>query len=210
MVDGVPVRGNPQDLNPDIIESVEVLKGPNAAALYGSSAQNGAIVITTMKGTKDAIQLSLNQTFMVEEPVITTQYQNEYGQGNSGVYTRGSEFNWGPRMGGQMVDFWSPDPEMAGTQVPYSPQPDNVRDVFRTGYNSATNLTASMGSERTQSLFSYTFTNAQGMVPNNDLERHNISGRVNSQLTENLSLDSKLSYMRQVMAGIKIRGQQTE
>lgn len=199
VVDGVPIRGNPQDLSPDEIESMDVLKGPNAAALYGSAAQNGAIVITTRRGTSGATQISFSQTLTAETPILATPYQNEFGQGNGGVYDPNTEFNWGPRMDGSQVDYWSPDPAREGESYSFAPQPDNVRDIFRTGYNSATNLNASIGSENIQTLFSYTYTQAEGMVPNNDLNRHNISLRVNAQLSERLALDSRLSYMRQVV-----------
>ncbi|MCW9707923.1 SusC/RagA family TonB-linked outer membrane protein [Fodinibius salsisoli] len=199
VVDGVPIRGEVSDLNPDNIQSMNVLKGPNAAALYGSAAQNGAIVITTKKGQQGEVDFSLSSNFMFRDPILLTDYQNQYGQGNGGVYSASSEFNYGPEMNGQMVEHWSPNPENDSQEYEFLPQPNNVSDAFQTGYNSSTNLSASMGSENVQALFSYTFTDAEGVVPNNALERHNISARVNSQLTDKLSLDSKLSYMRQVI-----------
>lgn len=197
VVDGVPVRGDISNMNPDNIESINVLKGPNAAALYGSEAQNGAIVVTTKRGQAGEVEISYSSNFMFRDPLLLTEYQNQYGQGTSGEYAPSSESSFGPRMDGRMVDHWSPDPEMAGEQYAFNPQPDNVRDAFQTGYNSSNNLTASMGSENIQALFSYTFTNSEGVVPGNELDRHNISARVNSQLSDKLSLDSKLSYMRQ-------------
>ncbi|WP_221930028.1 SusC/RagA family TonB-linked outer membrane protein [Fodinibius sediminis] len=197
VVDGVPIRGDISDMNPDNIESINVLKGPNAAALYGSEAQNGAIVVTTRKGREGEIDFSFSSNFMLRDPILLTKYQNVYGQGTSGVYSPSSESSWGPQMDGQMVDHWSPAPDMQGEQYAFNPQPNNVEEAFQTGYNSSNNLTASMGSENVQALFSYTFTNAEGVVPKNELDRHNISARVTSQLSDNLSLDSKLSYMRQ-------------
>ncbi|MEX1212456.1 MAG: SusC/RagA family TonB-linked outer membrane protein [Balneolaceae bacterium] len=197
VVDGVPINGNPQDINPDDIASINVLKGPNAAALYGSAAQNGVIVISTNQAQPGVVNVSLNNTFMVDTPIITTKYQNEYGQGAGGVYNPGSEFSWGPRMDGQMVQHWSPDPNLSGTQYAMSPQPNNVRNVFRRGYNLANNLTASIGGESTQTVFSYTHTDAQGILPGNDLNRHNVTVRVTSQLRSDLTLDSRVTYMRQ-------------
>lgn len=197
VVDGVPIRDEISDLNPDDIESINVLKGPNAAALYGAEAQNGAIVITTKKGERGAINVSMSSNFMFRDPMVQYDYQNQYGQGSGGVYDPRSEFNWGPPLDGRMVNFWSPDPEMSGEQYAFLPQEGNVDDVFRRGYNSSSNISASVGGESTQTVFSYTYTNAAGIVPNNDLERHNVSVRVTSQLTDNLDLDAKLSYMRQ-------------
>jgi TonB-linked SusC/RagA family outer membrane protein len=199
VVDGVPLRGNPQDLSPDDIASIDVLKGPNAAALYGSAAQNGAIVIETHRGQAGVVNVSFSNNFTVSQANILTDYQNEYGQGTAGVYSASSEFSWGPRMEGQQVAFWTPNPDhpMAGQTYSMTPQPNNVSDVFRTGYNNASNLTAQIGGERTQTVFSYTYTSAQGIMPGNDLQRNNISLRVSSDLHNRLRLDSRVSYMRQ-------------
>ena len=199
VVDGVPIRGDISTMNADDIAEISVLKGPNAAALYGSAAQNGAIVITTKRGRAGQVTASFSQNFMVREPILLTQYQNEYGQGSAGEYSPGSESSWGPRISGQMVDFWSPNPEMAGGQYELRAQPDNVADVFQTGYNSTTNVSTSVGAEKVQGFFSYSFTNAQGVVPNNGLERHNVQVRATSQPTTRLSLDGKLSYARQTI-----------
>lgn len=197
VVDGVPVRGNPQDLNPDNIASMNILKGPNAAALYGSAAQNGAIVIETKKGQAGQTTVSLNNTFMMLNPDIPVKFQNEYAQGLGGNYDKNSESSWGPRMEGQMVDHWSRNPGISSTQYALTPQPDNKRDVFRNGHNLATNVLVNTGGENVQTAFSYTFTHAQGVLPGNDLRKHNISGRINSQFTDKLRLDSKIEYIRQ-------------
>ncbi|MEX1062505.1 MAG: SusC/RagA family TonB-linked outer membrane protein, partial [Balneolaceae bacterium] len=197
VVDGVPIRGNPSDISPDDVASINVLKGPNAAALYGSAAQNGAIVIDTRRAEAGVVNLSLSNTFTVLDPVHTVQYQDEFGQGAAGQYDRTSESSWGPRMDGQTVRHWSPDPTRTNETYSMTPQPSNNRDIFQRGYNNATNLSASIGGDRTQTLFSYTFTDAQGILETNTLERHNVSVRVSSDLTERLTLDSRLAYMRQ-------------
>ncbi len=202
VLDGVPIRGNPQHLSPDEIESINVLKGGNAAALYGSAAQNGVIVITTNRAQRGQVDVSFSSNFTLNEPNILFDFQNEYGQGTGGIYERGSEFSFGPRMEGQQVPFWTPDPnhELAGTTVPLTPQPNNVRDVFQTGYNLANNITANLGGERAQVAFSYTYTDSEGIVPGNTMQRNNGSIRVNSELASGLNLDARLSYMRSVRA----------
>ena len=195
IVDGVPANGI-ENLNPDDIESINVLKGPNAAALYGSRANNGAIVVNTKKG-KQGFSVSLNTSYMFDQPLLLTDYQNVYGQGSGGVYTPSSEFSWGPRMEGQQVDQWSMVDGKAGTAYPLSPQPDNVRDFFQTGHNMATTLAVSGGTEKSQTYFSYTYSDAAGVVPGNDLKRHSINLRLTNKLAENLTLDSKINYIRQ-------------
>ncbi|MEX1063164.1 MAG: carboxypeptidase-like regulatory domain-containing protein, partial [Balneolaceae bacterium] len=147
VIDGVPVRGNPGDLNPDNIASIDVLKGPNAAALYGSAAQNGAIVIETHRGEAGVVNVRLNNTFMVQEPVHNIQFQNEYAQGLGGNYISSSEESWGPRMEGQMVNHWSILPGDAGRQYALNPQPDNVSDGFQRGFNLANNIHVGMGAD---------------------------------------------------------------
>ena len=196
VVDGVPIQGDISNLNPSDVEGISVLKGPNAAAIYGSAAQNGAIVITTKRGQPGRVSARFSTNFMMQQPLLLTKYQNEYGQGSGGVYQPGSEFSWGPKMTGQMVDHWSPDREQAA-QYALQAQPNNVADVFRSGYQSSTNLTASVGSQRVQGFFSYSHTQAGGTVPGNELTRHNMQVRATSQPSDRLSLDGKLHYIRQ-------------
>jgi len=198
VVDGVPIMGGPTDLSLDNIASINVLKGPNAAALYGSAAQNGVIIITTKKGSS-GVHVSFNNSFIAQQPVILTKFQNVYGQGQAGTYDKGSEFSWGPKMTGQMVNNWSLDPAMANTQYALTPQPDNIIDAFQKGYNLASNLTMSIGNEKTQALFSYTLTKAEGTMPGNDLDRHNVSLRITTQLSKKFSFDTKIDYMQQVI-----------
>lgn len=195
IVDGVPANGI-ENLNPDDIESINVLKGPNAAALYGSRANNGAIVVNTKRGTAGGFKVNINTSFMVDDPILMTNFQNIYGQGSGGVYSPASEFSWGPEMNGSSVPFWSPDPNSMDSYA-FEAQPDNVRDFYQTGHNLATTLTVSGGNDRNQTYFSYTFNDAAGVVPNNNLERHSINLRLTNKITDRLTLDSKINYIRQ-------------
>ncbi|HLR32879.1 MAG TPA: SusC/RagA family TonB-linked outer membrane protein, partial [Fodinibius sp.] len=197
VIDGVPIRGSFNEISPDNIASMNVMKGPNAAALYGSDAQDGAIIIETNRGQRNEIQISLDNTVQVGRPIHSISVQNQYGQGVSGQYDASSEESWGPPLDGRMVDHWSPDPELAGEQYAFEPQPDNIKDFFDTSVNVSTSINASIGSENTTTTFSYTRTDASGMVPNNSLARNNAALRVNSDLTGWLSLDAKIDYMNQ-------------
>lgn len=197
VVDGVPILGDITDVNPDDIASVTVLKGPNAAALYGNRANNGAIIITTKSGAAGGFKVSLSTTYMANQPLILTDYQNEYAQGNSGTYISASEQAWGPKITGQTEDHWSPDPSWPASTYQIQGQPNNVSDFYQTGYNWATNLAISGGNEKSQTYFSYTFTDAAGVVPNNELSRHNMHLRITNKIADKLTLDSKLNYIRE-------------
>lgn len=205
IVDGVPAGGI-TNLNPDDIESINVLKGPNAAALYGNRANNGAIIVTTKRGTQ-GLNVSINTSVMFDQPLMLTKYQNEYGQGLAGAYLPASEYSWGPRMDGTERAFWSPDPAHAGETRPFSPQPDNVKDFFQTGHNLATTLSVSGGNDKNQTYFSYTFTDAAGVVPNNELTRHSLNLRLTNKLSERLTLDSKINYIRQEIGNLLPQGE---
>ncbi|WP_154856194.1 SusC/RagA family TonB-linked outer membrane protein [Cyclobacterium xiamenense] len=196
IVDGVPAAGI-ENLNPDDIESINVLKGPNAAALYGSRANNGAIVVNTKRGREGGFQVNVNTSYMFDTPILLTNFQNEFGQGSGGVYSPASEFSWGPRMDGSSVPFWSPDPNSGIDNYPFSPQPNNVSDFYQTGHNFATTLTVSGGNEKNQTYFSYTFNDAAGVVPGNALGRHSVNLRLTNKLTDRLTLDSKINYIKQ-------------
>ena len=195
VIDGV-IGANPTDISPDNIASLNVLKGANASALYGSAAQNGVILIETKKGSSGS-HLSLNQTFMQQDPYKLLPFQNVYGQGYAGVYSSNADASWGPKMEGQMVKTWSQDPADSGKMYAFLPQPDNRMDVFQKGYNMATNVTASLGSENIQAFMSYTFTDGQGILPNNTLLRHNFSTRINGKISSRLSFDSKIEFTQQ-------------
>lgn len=220
IVDGVPIQnfawGTPSaegggvqrqdgisDINPDDIASITVLKGPSATALYGSRANNGAIVIATKQGSiQKGIGVEFNTNWSMDKAMILTKFQNEYGQGNGGVYVKTSEEGWGAKMNGQMVDHWSPNPNWVAdgnpAQYPYTAHPDNFKDFFQTGYNIANTLTLTSGTDKVRSLFSYTNTNSRGIVETNKLRRNNFNLRIDGNLAPKLYFDTKLTYVREV------------
>jgi TonB-linked SusC/RagA family outer membrane protein len=215
IVDGVPISNSTWDtpenenggvqsgdgisnINPDDIESITVLKGPNAVALYGARAANGAVVITTKKGVaRKGIGVEFNTNASMDRALILTKYQHVYGQGNSGVYNTISEEGWGPKMTGQMVDHWTNNPNYEGpAQYAYSPH-NNFEEFFQTGYNLANTLTLTSGGDKVRALFSYTNTIAKGIVETNKLLRNNFNLRIDGNLTDKFSFDTKLTYFNQ-------------
>jgi TonB-linked SusC/RagA family outer membrane protein len=210
VVDGVPINNSTQgtagsdfgliqgsdgasNINPDDIESITVLRGASAAALYGSQAGNGVIVITTKKGTKDRTSVTLNLGVAVESAWSLPKVQNQYGQGNGGVFrdTLTSGESWGAKMAGQTyINF-------LGEQRTYSPEPDNIKDFFRRGVSTNNSIGISGGTEKMQTYLSYTYNYIQGIIPTNDLERHTVNLRLTNQIGTRFSTDAKVTYINQ-------------
>jgi TonB-linked SusC/RagA family outer membrane protein len=188
-------------INPEDIASISVLKGPSAAALYGSRASNGVIIITTKKGSSDQkANISVSSNLMFSKAYNLLNLQDQYGQGNGGVYDPTSRSSWGPEMTGQEVPAWqlSFNPDYAGPATyALTPQPDNGMKFFQTGYNWAKTISASMGNQNTRGYFSYTNTTSQGIVTGNELKRHNVNVRLTSDLSSKLKLDVKANYIDQ-------------
>jgi TonB-linked SusC/RagA family outer membrane protein len=216
VVDGIPIDnsgggpaqvGGGRDLgdgissiNPDDIDSINVLKGASATALYGSRAANGAIIITTKKGSsKKGIGVNYNVGFQMDTPNFLQKSQNEFGQGNLGNYNKSAEQSWGPRLNGGQVAVWSANPADAGKTYAFDAQPNNNKDFYTTGTNLVNSIALNGGDEKTQGYFSYTNTSAKGIIDNNKLNRHNINLRLGSKFGEKLSLDAKVTYLNEII-----------
>ncbi|HEX5153130.1 MAG TPA: SusC/RagA family TonB-linked outer membrane protein [Parafilimonas sp.] len=212
VVDGVPITNNvystagsdfgsiqssdgASNINPDDIESVTVLKGAAAATLYGSAGANGAVVITTKKGTKDKYSVTLNAGYTSETPFALPNFQDVYGQGNGGVLNTTVGDSWGAKMEGQSYTNY------LGQESRYSPQPDNVRDFFRTGASFNNSIGISGGSEKMQTYLSYTNNAVNGIVPENSMMRHTVTLRLTNQISSKLSTDAKITYINQRIDG---------
>jgi TonB-linked SusC/RagA family outer membrane protein len=190
-----------QDIDPNNIESITVLKGPNAAALYGSRAQNGAIVITTKSGRGGALGVSVTSSVTAETPLRLPQYQNVYGQGFGGQFQwvdgYGGGLNdyadesWGPKMDGRLID------QFTGPQQPWVPHPDNVRSFFRTGATWNTNVAISRATETSNVRLSVSSTQIEGMMPGNSIGRLNLAVKGGAAINERLSTEASLNYTNQ-------------
>ena len=178
------------NINPDDVESMTVLTGASAAALYGSDAANGAVIITTKKGrTGKGVGVQIAGSVTFENPMIYPKLQNAYGQGISGAFEKNSDDSWGPKLQGQNVEDWT------GKTQPLTPQPDNFKDFFRTGSELINSAAISTGSEKSQTYFSYTNTLSNGIIPNNNYKRNNLNLRQTAQVTKNFSIDLKANYI---------------
>ena len=185
------------DLNSDDIKSMSVLKGPNAAALYGSRASNGVILITTKKGSnQQGLGISLSTNISFQNPLILPEYQNEYGAGKDGVFATDltelkGNGSWGPKFDGSSQLYYT------GENRPYVAQPDNVKDFFETGSSIVNTLAISKSNENSSLRFSYSNSTMQSILPNSEVDRNNFNLRGFSQLTDKFSLDAKVTYFLQ-------------
>ena len=185
-------------VNPDDIESINVLRGASATALYGSRAANGALIITTKKGSSQkGFGVSFNSSSQVENAMILQDFQNVYGQGAGGVYNRAEEGSWGPVMNGQSVALWGPNPANIGKNYNMNAQPDNYRDFFNSGKQFSNSIAFTGGNEKAQTYFSYTNVNATGILDNNKLGRNTLNLRVSGKVSPKLSYDSKVTYLKE-------------
>ncbi|MEM8964973.1 MAG: SusC/RagA family TonB-linked outer membrane protein [Bacteroidota bacterium] len=212
VIDGIPVGGDISDLSPDDIASISVLKGGNAAALYGSRANNGAIIVTTKSGAgaPEGVTATLGFNYQINSPILLAEYQNEFGQGSAGVYSPTAFTSWGPRMTGQIVDHWSNDPEylasIGGTYA-LTPQPDNVRDFFQNGHTMAISAGVNINNENSNTSINYTNTDGSGIVPQNELNRHYLNVRNTTTLFDKLTVDAKVSYIRSNFSDVLVSGE---
>ncbi|MFL5486901.1 MAG: SusC/RagA family TonB-linked outer membrane protein [Gemmatimonadaceae bacterium] len=198
------------DINPDDIESLSVLKGPNAAALYGSRAANGVILITTRRGgnTNGRMQTELNANLTFESPAILPEFQNSYGQGSGGAFSwvdgnyggvnDGVDESWGPKLDGRLIcQFTSPGAGTTSCQpTPWIAHPDNVKNFFQTGVTGATTVGVSGGSDRAFGRLSLGADNVNGIFPNNLFQRRTASISGTFRANQRLTADGSVQYIR--------------
>jgi TonB-linked SusC/RagA family outer membrane protein len=171
VVDGVPVP-EINRLNPNDIESVTVLKGANAAALYGSEGVNGALMITTKNGNRDKGRVSFSHTTTFSDVFLLPPAQNKYGQGVNGVYNATQAESWGPAFDGSMKDFGPKLPDGTQPQLLYAaPGKDNRLDLFNTGVNMQNDISFSGGDEKTTYFFSVQDASIKGIIPSDESRR---------------------------------------
>ncbi len=234
VVDGVPISnatsstggyggkdyGNmAADINPSDVENISILKGGSAAALYGSRAVNGVVLITTKSGKSrqgQGLGVTIEENVMWEDPLVLPKYQNLYGQGsaadwNAGIYefeyvdgayggvNDGVDESWGPRLdAGLMIpQFDSPyNPETGvRTATPWISHPDNIKDFFETGVKRTTNVAISGAKGGSNFRLSLSNQDVKGILPNTDLRKNTIN--LNSQLavTDNITVGGNAYFI---------------
>lgn len=210
------------NINPDDIASVSVLKGPNAAALYGQRGANGVILINTKTGAgAGKAQVNFSSNYTVGTPAVLPEFQNTYGQGLNGEFTHfrladgsvvandgtvtGTPQGFPAPTGGSPEGPPSWGPKMEGQQYidvfgntrTFTAQPDNLKDFFQNQQTWTNTLSIKGSSDRVNYNFTGSYLDNQGLLPTNTLKRYNATMRVGGKLLERLSFDSKITYIRQ-------------
>ena len=212
------------EVNPDDIASVSVLKGPSAAALYGTRASNGVIVIETKNGAnKKGLGVSYNTSLFIDTAFRLPDFQNEYGQGNSGEFeyvdglgggiNDNITYSWGPRLdqGLLIPQFDSPVVLANGTIVrggdtsvydgqlitptAFNSNPDNLKDFYETGVTTINNLSIATGFNTGDFRLSLTDLRSDGIIPGVNLDRQTISTKLNFTPTQKTKITSNISYV---------------
>ena len=200
---GIDYGNMAQDLDPSNIESVTVLRGANAAALYGSRASNGVVEIVTKsgRGALGGTTITASSNFVIESPLRLVKYQNAYGggatddgynwvDGRGGGENDGVDESWGPPLNGRPFPQWWSN----GVPQPWLPSPMNVREYFQTGHNLTTNFAISNATERSNVRFSALRMDATGMAPQNEAERTQLALNAGVEVTERFNIDGSFQY----------------
>lgn len=174
-------------INPEDIESVTVLKGPAASALYGSRAANGALIITTKSGKAGKMTINYNGGLSIDQPYLLMKFQNKYGRGNGGEYGAEAGQSWGAAK---------------------STYKDNVSSFYQTGVLLNNAIDVSGGTDKIRGFASYANNATKGIIPNNKLNRDNLNLRLWAEIIPKLTLDAKISYLNQKISHLPRLGDQ--
>ena len=187
-------RGN--DLNSDDVESISVLKGAAAAALYGARAKNGAIIITTKKGSKNSkLNIDVNSSVRFDKVTKLPEFQNDYAQGNYGVYDNTVRNGWGPKIAGQT------EKNFLGQDVALQAHPDNVKDFYETGQSYINSIALSGGNQTTDYRVSFSATNQKGTIPETAFNRYTFGANVGHSFTKKFTSRTYVNYNTTVSDG---------
>ena len=207
VVNNVPFNGQLSDIDPNNVQSMNILKGLNAAVLYGSEGRNGVILIQTKSGNTNLGEAVTSASFSTTTYINTVsqlpEFQNKYGQGTDGSFAPTFLSVWGPAFG-TLDDVPHPYaglsnvenifPQFAGATVPHTAKPDNVRNFFNTGIGKIHSLNISTSKDKLGFNLSAGYADEEGVIKNNNLKRFNISVGGNMQVTDKLNISSTLNY----------------
>ena len=217
---GADLPNGVSDINPDDIESISVLKGPAAAALYGVRAANGVIQIKTKSGAKKSdLGVSFNTSVSFESPLLLPNFQNSYGQGGNHDFFEwidgqhddgGVDESWGPPLDrGLMFTQWN-SYTVNGAPLPWVSQPDNIKNFYETGVTINNNISFTGGTDKGGYRLSVGSMEQTGMVPNTDLQRISIGGSSNYTINDKFTTSVDVNYTRSTSDNFVTQGYNNE
>ncbi len=188
------------DINPDDIESITILKGPSATSLYGSRGASGVVLITTKSGKGSAMKVNYNGSTSMESAIVLLQRQNQFGQGfDNASLDSGENWSWGPAFDGVVRPWTSPidsdgDGSLEALTRPYSAVRNQLKDFFNTGYTTNHSLSLSGSKEGFNYFASFGNTDQTGILDNTYYKRNNLTFNASAKLSDRLQSDFKVSY----------------
>ncbi|MBC7902942.1 MAG: SusC/RagA family TonB-linked outer membrane protein, partial [Gemmatimonadaceae bacterium] len=201
-------RGN--DVNPDDIESVTVLKGPGAAALYGSRASNGALIITTksgkLRGGKKS-EISVSSSYNFESILRLPKFQNEYGQGGHKEYDSRENFSWGPKFDGKMRP-WGQQVGDSQRVKPWVGLEDNVKEFFDIGRTFSNSVSLSQSNDKSSYFLSIGDVDQKGVMPGTEYKRTSVKVAGATELSHNAYSSISVNYIHST-GDLSVQGQGT-
>jgi TonB-linked SusC/RagA family outer membrane protein len=184
------------NINPDDIESMTVLKGASASALYGTRATNGVILITTKSGKKGTMQVEYNMNYSLEKAIDYTEYQYQYGQGQHGAKPvnatdalASTRLSWGGRLDGSQT------PQFDGNSYAYSPVEDNLSRFYRTGPSFTNTVAISSGGDKGSFRVSASTLDNKSVLRNSGLNRKTFNVNVDQNITNKLKVSAVVNYI---------------
>ena len=195
-----PTSNRLGDIDPETIESINVLKGPAASVLYGSRAAAGALIITTKSGAglNDKTEVTVNSSLTFQRVAGLPELQNNYGQGAFNQFINDSNSSWGPRFG---TPGFETVENIQGEEVPYQAYPDNIQDFFETGRIIQNSVNIRSGNRENNYVLSLARTDQEGTIPNTDYTRTTVAIGGNTQLNNGLKVGGKVNYVRSAQLG---------
>ncbi|WKL48833.1 SusC/RagA family TonB-linked outer membrane protein [Flavobacterium pectinovorum] len=190
------------DLNPNDIETLTVLKGPNAAALYGSRAAHGVVLITTKSGkNQKGLGISFSTGITISQVATLPSFQNTFGQGSNGRFSYvdgkgggindGVDESWGPKMDGRLIPQFNSN----GVAVPFVAHPNNVKDFFNTGITYENSISVAKSDEKSDFRLGINNQKQTGIVPNSEVNKTNFTINSNYQISESIKVGVTGNYI---------------
>lgn len=222
---GTDYGNSTMDINPSDVESITILKGANAAALYGSRAVNGVVLITSKSGKLKAggrkgLGITVESNWMFSSPLKLPDFQDKYGQGYNGNFeyvdgnwsgdNDGIDESWGPPLdtGLMIAQYDSPYDPVTGvrTPTPWVSHPDNVKDLLQTGLTATNNITLQGADEKANFRLSLGNQNVKGMLPNTDLKKNNVAVSAGLNVNEKMRVSISANYINNTSDNIMSSG----